>query len=320
MTYSQLPPIAVPAAPTVCAVIVCFEPNDNIFDILEYVNNETHHIVLVENGTDIPSPPLTSACMTAFDESLTLLTCTENNLAKAQNLGIREAQRQGYGWVLLLDDDSRPQPGMVANMLAAWQALPGEERALTALLAPNIQDERLNHPDHFVKLWKNLFFYKEGLGISPLLRDILYVPASGSLMPATLFAHTGYMEERFSIYFVDTEFCLRLRRLGYGIIAVRDARMRHRIGHRSEHRLLGLRVTTTNHPPRARRLMYRNRLKLLHRYGLRFPGYALFDILRMGYEILRVLCFENDKKEKLRAMWQGAKEAVCGSHCNASET
>ncbi len=312
MTYQQTSP-DIPSYPTtICAVIVIHRPTEKFIDILDAVTKEVDKVILVENEVSQPSSVLSPATMEPFGDRLDLLTCEDNNLAKAQNMGIKEAIRQGYAWVMLMDDDSRPQSGMVPAMLNAWQSLPECERKKVAVIAPNIQDKSMDRPDGFMKLRHRIFFYKEHFTATSAdkINDILYVPASGSLIPTYIFDEIGYMDEGLNIYFVDTDFCLRINRAGYRIIAIKSARLLHRMGRRSSHKFMGRSFTTTNHPPRARYFMYRNRLKLWRRYVLSFPGYIIFDTLRTIYELLRILTLEDNRATKFQAITRGIRDSA----------
>jgi rhamnosyltransferase len=139
-------------------------------------------------------------------------------------------------------------------------------------------------------------------GLPPLIQNLFYVAASGSLIPLAVIQKIGGMNEDLGIYFVDTEFCLRARKAGLDIVAIPTATMEHSFGNVSRH--LGG-VTTTNHSAEARFRMFRNRKKLWRNYWQSDAGYVIFDILRSLSEIIRVMLFEAQKCQKLTAIMRG---------------
>lgn len=276
----------------IAAIIVAYEPPQKLKALLERLQPQLDEIILVDNGENTP----VNGCH--------WLKNPENGLAKAQNMGIAKARELKCSHVLLLDDDSMPAENMVSQLLNAWQT--SENRHKIAVLGPYIEEEALGAPPKYIRPKGDYSFQRVRFDeTTPILHDLYYVAASGSLIPVEIFDHIGEMKEEFFIYFIDTEFCLRARAAGFDIVAVRDAKMQHRFGQRSNHTLLGRKFSTTNHPAKARRMMFRNRRHLWLKYFDTDAGYVLFDILRAQSEALRVLCFERDKAAKLGAMVKG---------------
>lgn len=295
----------------VCAVIVTYNIGTDFTTNLASTLQQVEHCVIVDNSDDATSWPLLEALKQKYDAQLTIIKSPQNSLAVAQNIGINHVLKFHYAWVLLLDDDSSPEPGMIKAFATIYPTLPNPKTI--GILAPNIHDARVSAPHRFMRLKHNYGFERVTL-TQPYLDDVLYVCASGSLIPTSLFKQVGMMDESYFIYLVDTEFCLRLREQGYRIIAVRDAVLNHELGKRTTHQMLGMKVTTTNHSPEARYYQYRNRLRLWKQYGLRYPGYIVFDYLRMNYEIFRIVFFERQTIAKLKqillGLWDGLGDVV----------
>lgn len=272
--------------------MVVYQPPETVMQAIAALYPQIAHVVIVDNGNNEGLRAQLNAAKIHW------IINPENNLGLAQNLGIAKARELGSAFVLLMDDDSLPAPDMVAKLHEAWQ--PG-----IAVIGPYLEEPELGRPPLYIQSRGNFWFRRIAFNSIPLLRNLFYLCASGSLIPLEIFNKIGGMEESFGLYFIDTEFCLRARAEGYDIVAVQEAQLTHRIGNRSEHRLLGKRISTTNHSPPAREKMFRNRKILWKRYWKNQPGYVLFDILRAKSEIVRVLLFESQKCEKLTAMLRG---------------
>jgi rhamnosyltransferase len=286
------PPSFLISEPNIIAVMVVYQPPDSVQDSLAALLPQVQRVILVDNGNN-------AALQQRLGDSVIWLTSPQNNLGMAQNLGIRHAQQLGADFVLLMDDDSLPAPQMVAELVAAYRPEMG-------VIAPYLDEPVLGKPPLYIQACGKWGFRRVGFTpATPLLTDIFYACASGSLIPMTVLERCGMMEESFGIYFIDTDFCLRLRKHGFSIVAVQAARLTHRIGQRSQHRVLGKTISTTNHSAAARYLMCRNRKALWWRYARSDTGYVLFDMLRTASEMLRVLCCESNKTRKLLAMFNG---------------
>lgn len=285
----------------IAAILTVYDPPARVCDAITAILPQVDWLVVVDNADN--------ADLRAWAErqggTLYWLQNPANGLGRAQNLGIAEARKLGAQWVLLLDDDSMPAADMVARMKEAYGAMPPERRQKLGVMGAHIEEAELHRQALYIRPRRGVWFRRVPFGRESVLHDLLYVCASGSLIPLRVIDAIGGMEEDFFIYFIDTEFCLRARTAGYDICAVREARLRHRIGRRSTHRLLGFAFSTTNHPPHARHLLFRNRARLWLRYWRKQPAFVIFDLLRAGSEVARVALFERDKAAKLQAMAKG---------------
>jgi rhamnosyltransferase len=280
-------------AEKIAAIITIYQPPESLEQLLEVISPQVEQVILVDNGQNEPI------------ENVIWLHNPENGLAKAQNMGIAKARELGMEYVLLLDDDSLPAQDMVAKLRAAYKKLTKQGREI-GIIGPYLEETELGSEPLYIQNNPPAGFRRIGFDANtPYLEDLYYVAASGSFIPMQLFDHIGEMKEEFFIYFIDTEFCLRARKAGFEIIAVRDAKMQHHFGKRSNHQLLGCRFSTTNHSADARYYMFRNRRTLWKDYASKEPGYVIFDLLRAQSEIFRVLLFEKQKLQKLQAMARG---------------
>lgn len=162
--------------------------------------------------------------------------------------------------------------------------------------------------------WLGVGLRRLHASLDKVLKPVLWVIASGSLIPVARFDEVGLMDESYGIDYVDKEFCLRLVSRGYIISVVSDAVLRHQIGHCSDHDMLGIRITATNHPPRRRYTIYRNRLRTCGRYGLCVPAFLLYECGGIFYDLTRIALFEQDKMAKLKAVLAGAYDAATGGN------
>lgn len=320
---ATLPPSPPPFSPearqeAVCAVMVTHCTGEALLQTVPVLLQEAQRLIIVDNCSDEETLRLLNLLTQRHAGRIELLLRERNNLAAAQNDGIRRALEEGYGWVLLMDHDSVPAPGMVASMRKAWSTLPKREEI--GILAPCLTDIHSGRQARYPQAAGKLRCKRIGFSNQPVLDGLMGVVASGSLIPAHILREVGMMDEALCIDYVDKDFCLRVVRSGYRIVAVRDAVLHHQLGHCRDHTLLGMHITTTNHSPQRCYYIYRNRLKSWGKHGAAMPAFVVYDFLAMSYDMIRLVCFEEQKMAKLRAMAQGFYDALRGISGSAEAT
>ena len=102
-----------------CALIVTYNPDGKLLSrMLQGIVSQVDQVLIVDNGSEGPPP---SMCRDGPELSFEVLPLGRNlGLATAQNLGARWARERGFSHVLLLDQDSLVESGMVA---ALWEGL-----------------------------------------------------------------------------------------------------------------------------------------------------------------------------------------------------
>lgn len=281
---------------------------------------QVNHLAVIDNGAESARHAQLAAWA---HPKITYVVNDENNLAKAQNIGIAIAKARGDGFVMLLDDDSTMSEGMMERLLANYvtpHSLRGLKEAdgdpatrcgVTSqpigLIAPLMVDAKSGRARGFIQSWGRVAFRKAAPDVNGICPNILTAIASGSLISIAVLDNVGGMDESYGIDYVDKEFCLRLRQKGYRIVADCNAKLLHTIGSSEEKSIVGFRLVATNHSPARRFTIYRNRIVTLRRYALKEPAFTVHELLGMSYDWLRIALFEQNKKAKFCAIWNGMK-------------
>lgn len=285
----------------VCAVLVTYQPTYDVGLLLAELRTQVDHVYIINNG---------SLNLQALVNDRVSVTVNASNvgLAAAQNQGIRTALDNGFDWVLLIDDDSMPEPQMVAQMLATQR---GND---IGILAPRIVEQNVDAPARYPVPFGTIFIRRVPVKPGEDLLGAMSVIASGSLIHKSVFENIGLMNEAFFIDYIDHEFCLRARAAGIGIKVVGDAALYHRQGHKSRHAALGLPVITANYSPARRFTIFRNRMFVLRRYGKKFPFLWAYEITASLWDLARIICFEEKPLSKfrsaMRGLWAGISQPL----------
>jgi rhamnosyltransferase len=282
----------------VCAVLVTFHPDEELPARIDRILLEVGALVVVDNGSG--GPALDMLRRLCADPRVALVLNPANlGIARALNLGIAKAGSMGYAWVLLLDQDTLVDPGMLRTMIAIRAAYPATDRL--AVIGAGFRDiNKDSSPRH-------------AIGTDEGWQEVESVITSGSLIGLATHVAVGPFREEFFIDLVDTDYCFRARALGYRIIETRQALMSHAIGEATRHSLFGVDKWTSNHSPDRRYYIARNDTVMLRDYA-RYPAglWALKSLIRRIRTCKRVVLYERMKTAKLRAILAGWWDGVRG--------
>jgi rhamnosyltransferase len=284
----------------VCAVFVTYHPDAAFAECLKRVSGQVSSVIIVDNGS-------TDAELRMLDDlvsgaTMELIANSENlGVARALNIGVGRAAELGFGFALLLDQDSLAADDMVATLCGLYADFPERERL--AVVGSNFFDP--NGP----------FPKADGGGLHGERWDEAEsVITSGSLLPLAAYAVIGPFRDEFFIDYVDIDYCLRARALGYRVIISRKQLMSHAIGSPVLHRWLWLKKWTTNHSADRRYYIARNDTVMLREYGNYQAGlWAVKSFFRCVRQCKRIVLYEKKKGSKMFAVAEGWWDGVRGN-------
>ena len=211
-------------AANVCGVIVTYHPTAEMLQaLLDAVRPQLTRLVIVDNGSEF------NFAKVLAERAIDLVELGDNfGIAHAQNVGIEHARSHGAELVLLMDQDSVPAPDMVHKLHTTLGNLASSGLQVAAV-GPSYLDERQGEAAPFV--------YLDGLKLRRRVQiggeDIAeadFLIASGCLIPIQVLDAVGPMTDELFIDYVDIEWGLRARQLGYRSYGVYSARMMHTLG------------------------------------------------------------------------------------------
>lgn len=259
-----------------CALIVTYQPClERLKQAIEATVPQADAVLVIDNGSG-GQGRIAEGVAQAGGRFHPLRT--NRGIALAQNIGLRWAFRQGFSAVLLLDQDSVPQPGMSRIL---WEALERlrDGGVPVAAVAPRLHDPRNDGVLPLVVARPG-----PASGQQADVTECGFLIASGMLIGREGLAAVGPMESRLFIDQVDTEWCLRARSRGWRLFAVGPARLSHCLGEGGRRVWLGRWRFIPFHPPLRHYYIVRNTLHLCRR-----PYVPLGFCLRMLWRTLGVV-------------------------------
>lgn len=266
------------------AVVVLYNPDvivrDNILSYLPDVST-----LYVIDNSEIKNPELISIIKT-YPQIKYIANNGNVGLAIALNKGASLAVNDGFKWLLTMDQDSKANLDMLSLMREAIYNLKPTQQI--GILSPFHSDKH-NH----------CTINKDELV------EVFAVMTSGNLLNLEAYKQAGPFMNKFFIDYIDIEYCLRLRTLGYKIFQANQAVLDHNLGSITEHSLLGKKIGTSNHSPIRRYYITRNSLYVAKIYKNEFPSYCSSILKHFWKEVARVILFEKNKPLKLIYMCKG---------------
>lgn len=211
----------------VVAVVVTYRPDLATLAALlrALASQQVASTVVVDNGSAIDLAGWLPASLRR--DVIVIALAHNRGIAAAHNVGIARAKERGADYVVLFDQDSLPQEGMIAALLSVAERLRAEGVRL-ACVGPRYVDPRHDNPPPFLRV-EGLRLKRLGCEGDPVVA-VDYLVSSGSLIPLDVLARVGPMREDLFIDYVDIEWGLRARHLGYQSFGVCAARMTHSLG------------------------------------------------------------------------------------------
>jgi len=259
-------------------VVVLFRPSsDDLANLIQ----------MADWGQDVIA--VINSCDAALSERLPLSTRifyirnTDNlGLAHALNQGLAAAFEQGADYVLLLDQDSRPDAVMRDRLVAVAAELEAAGRHV-GCVAPALIDRKLADAN---------------VGSSDLHRSTKGTLAtSGTLIPRAAWHKVGPMWEDLFIDGIDHEWCFRARDRGFETVVSPGIVMEHDMGEGAINffgRFKPIHRSAVRHY-----FIVRNTLWLAGR-GYIPLGWRASELLKLSYRIPAYLFFSTDKPRSAR--------------------
>ena len=288
----------------VIAVIVVFQPElEALYQLVLATAEQVEGIVIVNNSPKVSLNDL----LQAADTPIHLITLEENmGIAYAQNIGIEWAISQNAQYVLLLDQDSTPLPGMVQTLAKSFDC-----NSMVIAAGPQYQDFRTGVKSRFMVerfglpyrlLPKNSDRNKKSLAVKFLI-------SSGCLINLDKLLKIGGMRSNYFIDHVDTEWCLRAINSGYVLLGCPNALMQHTLGDQAKKVWFIYTRNISQHSPLRDYYMFRNTLLMLRDTKAKF-AWRTFLVLRLFQFLIYFSLFSAAPLQRLKMMLLGIKHGL----------
>jgi len=295
------------------AVVVTFEPDLSSLNVLvSELLPQVSNLIIVDNNSlmDVHASILNHIQADFYFIKLE----TNFGIAYAQNIGIQFAIDQKADYVLLMDQDSVPEPNMVQKLQRALlEAASDLGSAPVAAVGPVYIDRRNGTKSFFVierNGYPSRWYPKYNLSeYGPI--SVSFLISSGTLISLTALMKIGGKRSNYFIDHVDTEWSFRARASGYRLLGVPQASMNHALGDKVSKVWFFGKRQVAHHSPLRDYYMFRNTILMIRDVNMAFV-WQLHLVWRLFQFAGFFLIFAPHRYMRLCSMLLGIKHGIFG--------
>lgn len=215
----------------VLIIILCYngvELTLACLDSLRRLRYRQADLLIVDNASHDGTAAMVR---TRYPEVTLIETGANLGFAAGNNVGLRYALAYGYSWALLLNNDTEVAPALLDELLAACAD------PTVGVAGPTIFYH--DQPDVIWSAggaidWRRGRSFMRGLdtrdqGQVQMPQDVAFVTGCALLVRCATLEQAGLIDERFGMYYEETEWCVRITRAGWRCIYVPAAHVWHKI-------------------------------------------------------------------------------------------
>lgn len=293
---------------SIAAIVVLYQPNTQILNqLIRALSNQVSRIIFVNNSTDAYMGYADKTC----NAQIEIINLKKNfGIAYAQNIGIEKAIFFGHEYVLLLDQDSIPQMGMVGKLFNIFSS-PSDNNFDIIAAGPSYIDTRNGIRSYFI-VSKFGFPFRFKPSKNDNLSNcvsVTFLISSGSLISISKLIDIGGMRSNYFIDHVDTEWCLRAKSKGFKLVGVHSAIMQHTLGDHVKRFWFFYFRSIAYHSPLRDYYMFRNTILMLRdtKVPIIWSFFLAFRLIQFSFYFL---IFSKERSNRMQSMLLGLKHGL----------
>ncbi len=242
--------------PTVSIIVLNYKSCEDTIECLRSLEHLTYfqtQIIVVDNGSNDGS---VEAIRSVYPDITLIDTGANLGFTGGNNIGIQYALDHGADYIMLLNNDTIVAPDMIDVMVEVMEADPAIGVSGPMIYYYDVPDMIWSGGGSID--WKHGTTSMQGIneedkaqfGMSP--RQVDFVTGCCILAKRAVWEKVGVLDDKFFMYYEETEWCVRAGRAGHKIVHIPAAMMWHKIS-----------ITARDSSPRVYYYMTRNRLLFL---------------------------------------------------------
>jgi hypothetical protein len=178
-------------------------------------------VICVDNGSTDGSDNAVAALFPGVE---VLRTGANLGFAGGNNVGLARALERGADWVLLLNNDAVAEPGLAPALERAAAARPDAGLLACKILSADGSEVQYAGASFDARRGYSGRVQTTGRDV---LRDVDRADGAALAVSRAALERAGALDDSLFMYVEDVEWSLRIRRAGFGVVFVPDARVRH---------------------------------------------------------------------------------------------
>lgn len=269
--------------------ITFYNPEEIFFEKIKSLSENFKHVFIYDNSelSSVGEKDLVKLNQSLVDYRF---NGKNDGVAKALNESVVQALQKNADYILFLDQDSLFGVDDIIQLYNQAEMLKLRDPN-AKLFSPNIICE---YADENKYLKKTGYEEKE------------WLITSGCLINLDVFLIAGFFDENLFIDFVDSEFSIRVKALGYKLIQFSSPIMRHELGYS---RKIGF-YRFYSHSPIRNYYIVRNKLYIERKHKKYFNYFKIMSFLLFYF--LRVVFLEDRKSDRIKFLYKAVTDYFSG--------
>jgi len=258
----------------------------NLLTYIDYLDK----LYIIDNS-DVKSSTFLEDIRKVSEKCEIIINTTNYGIATALNQAVDLAIRNGFEWLLTMDQDSCFENN---SYFEAFQKY--EDKNEVGLFAPEI-----NEAEYEIKMSPKVFSSK--------INEIAYT--SGSIINLHICAEIGRFNEKLFIDAVDIDYCLRLLKNNYSIIKFDGAILNHTVGEKKIiHFPFNKKLILTEHSPIRHYYIIRNHTYILFKYFISNPRFVIQNYYRVLRKFIFAFLFHTERLKIIKYAIKGIYHCI----------
>jgi rhamnosyltransferase len=263
------------------AVVVLFNPNSLVISNISSFADSVACIYVIDNSSFSNENLFYNV---SYKNKLKYVFNNENKgIATALNIGCQLAIEAGMEWVLTMDQDST-----FLNFSSE----------VISFILNNDSKAALYYPNYIIEGQVYDKYIKEA-------KKPIVVMTSGNLINLSVYEKVLGFEDKLFIDYVDIDYCLKLKKLGYKIENLPMLKLKHELGQSFYKSFFSYKAIVTNHSSLRRYYITRNRLYVSKKYRKVSAVFYQAEKRIFINDILKIIFFEKNKFSKFKSVIRG---------------
>jgi GT2 family glycosyltransferase len=265
---------------------------------LKHQEYENWHIYFIDNSPSDEIDKLIGNLFKFDSEKYTHIKQKKNvGVAEGNNIGIKLAIKEGFDYILLLNNDIEFYQKNIFTILLNYATTHNEKIIVPKILYYNTRkiwmaggkfQTLFARTPHLGKDKEDSIYYNQS-------KHVEYAPSCFMLINKKVFQDIGLMDEKYFVYYDDTDFVLRAKKNGYMIYYLPELEIFHKVSSSTGGRLSLFTIYYT----------HRNRIYYIRKHYSFFHFSFIYSICSFLY-----CYFIKYNLEQRKALLKGFKEGL----------
>lgn len=273
----------------IAGCVVLFNPNHEVVDnINSYISN-VDILYCIDNSIHINKDVV--SCLDKISKVSYISMNGNSGLAIALSRGCNEAIKDGFEYIITMDQDTKFEHDSLSNMIDFCV----KNNKKYSIIAPNI---KLVYHSINGKIVSNETLYRENN------HEKSWVITSGSLINLLDYKLVGGFDTKLFIGQIDQDYCCCLRDKGKKIILLGSSVIYQEAGNSIKRKFFKRSVLVPQYSSIRYYYIFRNEIYLRRKWGRKYRGYKA----SLSKYFVLVLLYEKSKLNKLVSIIKGLRD------------